>query len=83
MWYNKLEDAVANELFTHVLEATEIQLIAKCSPSLVDFYIYIYWCVYIYIYIYICTRTYIYTDTYMAVKDDLRINPRKKIQAEL
>lgn len=40
MWYNKLEDAVANELFTHVLEATEIQLIAKCSPSLVDFYVY-------------------------------------------
>lgn len=67
MWYNKLEDAVANELFTHVLEATEIQLIAKCSPSLVDFYIYIYICACIYV----CTRTYIHTDTYMAVKDDL------------
>lgn len=69
MWYNKLEDAVANELFTHVVEATEIQLIAKCSPSLVDFYIYIY--IYICACIYVCTRTYIHTDTYMAVKDDL------------
>lgn len=45
------------------------------------------WLLYIYICmcacIYVCIRTYIHTDTYMAVKDDLWIHPRKKIKAEL
>lgn len=54
-----------NELFIHMLEATVIQLIAKCFQSL--------WLAfkYVYMYIYVHTHTYIYTHIYMFGKDVL------------
>lgn len=66
--YTELQ--LENELFTqltHVLEATVIQLIAKCFQSLwlVLKDIYIYMC--IYIYKYKLTRVYIYIHTHIHV----------------
>lgn len=61
-----------HDLFTRVLEATVIQLIAKCFQSLWLAFKYIYMCIYMY------TLTYIYTHIYMFGKDVLRIHPRKK-----
>lgn len=64
----QLEDAVENELFTrltHVLEATVIQLIAKCFQSLVGSYLYM--C----IYISMDSHVYIHTHIYMLGRDAL------------